>query len=354
MITEIDITRFNVLSDLRQDQIEYIKTLQNKRPRIGKKFPTYISLSQDLNIPGTKIYKDNAFIITPSSYKKLPTLWNKKTFFDYRFDYKGKYDESWEFFVQRLCTKIFNQVTVAYYNSPEIDFVKKLCKNFLCKNGINELSISNKGIHLCKYSKEIVEGDITEICDCIEKTKNNVKSYCNRCICFNQCNIKCGVVEKDMDTCEAIQTFYSYIYQLEEKIFAYLYIDFPINDIHTEGREFFELKDLSVETISTYADKDIVPCLKLSSNDLDKMLSEDNRLYLDMRVLDKLEFWLPCTHEDIYKYNKLLKKLKYIKPFNLYPEKEDDYEIIRFYMNKQINFSLFPKQKYTNIYEFWL
>lgn len=358
MITDIDITNFQILSPLKEDQVKYIQNLQNKRPRISNKFPTQITVSQDIRVKGSLVKYDNTFYISNATYKLLPILWkSKKELYkdiNYLFKYSSaEFDDGWESFCQNLYEKVYSDCIKKSFETPEVDFAKKMCRSFKCMNGINTLAISDKGFHLCKYSDEIVQGNITEIGEKIALAKENIKSYCTNCICYKHCNMKCGIAKKNMHVCEAMQTLYTYMYQLEEDIFAYLYIDFPIKNMYTEGREFFELKDLSVETISTYADKDIIPCLKLSSNDLDKMLSEDNRLYLDMRVLDKLEFWLPCTYEDVYKYNKLLKKLKYIKPFNLYPEKEDDYEIIRFYMNKQINFSLFSKQKYTNIYEFW-
>lgn len=50
MITEIDITNFQILSPLKEDQVKYIQSLQNKRPRISKKFPTQITVSQDIGV----------------------------------------------------------------------------------------------------------------------------------------------------------------------------------------------------------------------------------------------------------------------------------------------------------------
>ena len=55
MITDIDITNFQILSPLKEDQVKYIQSLQNKRPRISKKFPTQITVSQDIGVKGSVV-----------------------------------------------------------------------------------------------------------------------------------------------------------------------------------------------------------------------------------------------------------------------------------------------------------
>lgn len=50
MITDIDITNFQILSPLKESQVEYLQKLQDKRPRISNKFPTQITVSQDIGV----------------------------------------------------------------------------------------------------------------------------------------------------------------------------------------------------------------------------------------------------------------------------------------------------------------
>lgn len=358
MITDIDITNFQILSPLKEDQIKYIQSLQNKRPRISKKFPTQIIVSQDIGVKGSAVKCDNTFYISNSTYKLLPILWKSKKIcksMEYLFKYSSaEFDEGWENFCQNLYEKVYSDCIKKSFDSPELDFVKKMCKSFICMNGINTLALSDRGFHLCKYSSEIVEGSITEIGEKINKKKENIESYCTNCICYKHCNMKCGIARKNMNVCEAMQTLYNYLYQLEETIFSELYEDLPVRELHFENREFFTLDELSTEFISLYCDKDIIPCFLLSEKDMETILTSEDTKYGDLRVLNNLEFWLPCSHEAVKKYNRICEKYKYRKPFNFFPRKEEDYEIIRYYMQKQKAFSIFPKSEFTNIYDYWI
>lgn len=359
MITEIDVTQFDILSPLTENQKEYIACLQRKRPRVGKTFPTFITVSEDIGIKGTAVYKDPTFYINSESYKQLPELWktNEWKTTRYLFDYSSEpFDSDWDDFCAQLCQQIFNDIVDRVGLTPQVDFAKKLCRRFVCNNGISRFAISEKGYHLCRHSDKTIAGDITEVAKQIEQAKNASESFCQSCVCFHHCNAKCGIAKKDFSVCEAKQTLFSQFYELEERIFETLSCRYTIKDVSLkdDNRYFFTLRELNTGLISKLVDRDdAIACLKLSSEDLDTMLSNDIRQYSDLSVINHLELWIECSEECVEKCMRVFEKYRYRLPYNFYPKTLEDFEIVSYYMQKQILPSLFEKEESANIWEYW-